>query len=128
MSKQLFTFLLMGTLSTSALALQEPAQQTLKYDGNELLRACHEWSSSDASRRDPFQAGYCVGTILSAKSTISALQQAQLMKPFVCVPKGIINSELIKLVMLRLEDDEQLRQMNQNVAVASALSDAYPCR
>ncbi|MGR4973016.1 Rap1a/Tai family immunity protein [Pseudomonas sp. LARHCG127] len=128
MSKQLFTFLLMGTLSTSALALQEPAQQTLKYDGNELLRACHEWSNSDASRRDPFRAGYCVGTILSAKSTISALQQAQLMKPFVCVPKGIINSELIKLVMLRLEDDEQLRQMNQNVAVASALSDAYPCR
>jgi hypothetical protein len=50
------------------------------------------------------------------------------MKPFLCVPKGIINSELIKLVMLRLEDDDELRQLNQNVAVATALSDAYPCR
>ncbi|WP_413776144.1 Rap1a/Tai family immunity protein [Pseudomonas sp. B21-056] len=128
MSKQLFTFLLMATLSTSTLALQESPQQTLKYDGNELLSACHEWSNSDASRRDPFRAGYCVGTILSTKSTISGLQQAQLMKPFLCVPKGIINSELIKLVMLRLEDDDELRQLNQNVAVATALSDAYPCR
>lgn len=128
MSKQLFTFLLMATLSTSALALQEPPQETLKYDGNELLSTCHEWSNSDASRRDQFKAGYCVGTVLTAKGTISALQQAQLMKPFVCVPRGISNQELVKSVVLRLENDERLRQMHQNVAVTVALSNTYPCR
>lgn len=118
----------MATLSTSALALEESPQETLKRDGNELLSACHEWSNSDASRKDQFKAGYCIGTILAARGTVSALQQAQLVKPFLCVPAGIANIEVVKSVVLRLENDELLRQMHQIVAVTVALSDTYPCR
>lgn len=104
--------------------------------GAELLANCAEvLKRADSARVDPYRAGQCMGFVQGfgegvkiAALGASADRQEYEKRRFFCVPEGVTNLQVVRVVVKSLREQSQERlQQEAGVLVGLALRRAYPC-
>ncbi|MDA8110731.1 MAG: Rap1a/Tai family immunity protein [Betaproteobacteria bacterium] len=104
--------------------------------GAELLANCAEViKRADGAPVDAYKAGQCMGYLqgfgegvkVSALGASSDRQEYE-KRRFFCVPEGVTNLQVVRVVVKALREQSQERlQQEAGVLVGLALRRAYPC-
>jgi len=100
------------------------------YDGNELLRQCQQYirAADDEKNYDRIDAGMCGGFIQGVDSTFAMLGDNLKKDARLCMPQGVTNSQLVRVVVKYLKDNPKLLNLHKVALSWAALRDAYPCK
>ncbi|EKT4466791.1 hypothetical protein QEL93_002193 [Pseudomonas putida] len=95
-------------------------------DGNELLSNCKQFISDDRGF-NAFQAGECTGLIRGVSNTVYFYSEVLKSDDKFCVPDGVKNGQLARIVVKYLEDNPKILNDPDIALIWKALMDAYPC-
>lgn len=90
--------------------------------GNELYQWLSEAKSSQAGiTSDGQQTNIARGYVLGVTETLVSSK-------IICIPDGITRDQILDIMPMMLHARPQLRHLNANRLVASALHDVFPCK
>ena len=86
------------------------------YSGNDLHARCRD--------NRAFAGGYVTG-LFDASKVLEIFDDQGVLK--ICLPAGVMNTQLTDIVCKKLADDPKNRHSTANWLVFDALQEAYPC-
>jgi Rap1a immunity proteins len=106
-----------GIFLIAALMLNSGSAFADNDTANVKMPACRDVASGYASSSFPFDRGYCMGLV-----------QAIANYPSVCMPPGVVNSQVMKVVVKYIDGrPEKLHEKFAPLAL-EALQAAWPCK
>lgn len=88
-------------------------------DGNGLYSFC---TSSNVSWQNN-----CLLYIVGAVDAFRTTQALSGTPPLFCLPAGVINNQLMDVVVVHLRDNPQYRNLGSSLLILGALTEAFPC-
>src|SRR5919206_246284 len=114
------TFFYTVAVLTLAIGLSYPSKAKAEYwSDNDLLAYC---KANDGT----FEKGACMGYILGIADTLAS--GARIGNLRACITGGVSIGQLTDTVTHFLTTSSSTKNGNANIAVASALSNAFPCK
>lgn len=104
--------------------------QAADYDGNSLLLQCQQYIKAADSEKnyDRVDAALCLGFLQGVQSSFSFLSDDLKEEAKFCLPNGVTNGQITRIVVKYLKDNPKLLNKNRMGLVWLALTDAYPCK
>lgn len=104
------------------------SEQSLRYDGNELLRQCQDALSDNADSVNLLNTGMCFGTITGVSDTVVGLQASKVMSPILCIPDGVTTGQMARIVVKYLEENPKDLNLKGATLAFAAIVTTYPCK
>ncbi|PMZ76949.1 Rap1a/Tai family immunity protein [Pseudomonas sp. FW305-70] len=124
MKALLMAVAVVGMLGSGAVIAATP-----RYDGNELLGQCQQYirAADGEASFNQVDAGVCAGYVQGVESTVGFYSDDLANDAKFCVPNGVTNGQLVRIVVKYLKDNPKQLNLTRTGLVWSALKDAYPC-
>lgn len=98
-------------------------------NGNELLRNCQSALALERGGQSPTDSAraiQCLG-YLQGFSGLNALYEQVQQKTFWCLPDGVRNEQIVRVVVKYLQSHPELLHQSKAGLAALALGEAFPC-
>lgn len=106
-------------------AANSPATAAFDMQGADLLEWCADYA--DDGGGDGISAALCSGFIMGTAATLATLAADDRIPPMACPPADVTVTDFIRVVVRWLRDNPDGQDWKAEVAVAAALSEAFPC-
>jgi len=100
-------------------------------NGNKLLSDCKPVTMGGSIAKDNYKVivdgGFCLGYITGVNSTSEAILTHFKFPLLYCLPKGIDNIQLVRVIVKYLENHPEELPNKSTLLVLAALKEAFPC-